>query len=154
MQLLLWNLEDRDFRDMLFDHRVTSQGREYHHKYFKEPWWTVLNSDWPSVDLASNLSLTVPVMLLECGSGVDRTCESMESHVEFAMGFEPSHCARRNGLMWSSDILYTEDGDDRIRFFADGEELAEHQLVGSDRYRQHVYFYTRYMHQDTLCLHL
>lgn len=40
--------------------------------------------------------------------------------------------------MWSSDVYYTRNSPEvRIRFFANGEELTEHQLTAQDRYRAH-----------------
>jgi hypothetical protein len=135
MQLLLWNVKDRDFRDILFDHRVTSAGREFQHPYFKETWWTIVNWQWPSPSLASQLSKTVPVMLLECDDGLHDSCDAVYDLVQAAMGIEPRHCPRRGGLFWINQVVYKRrSGVVKLRFFADGEELSGHELTTSGRY--------------------
>lgn len=132
MQLLLWNVVDRDFRDILYDHRVTSSARQVQHGYFTESWLTVTDWTWPDPSLATQLSNTVPVMMLECDSGSPETCQAVADHVQAAMGIEPRHCSRRGGMMWSSQVLYTRSsGDVSIRFFANGQELTQHKLTAS-----------------------
>jgi hypothetical protein len=135
LQLLLWNVQDRDFRDILFDHRVTSAGREFQHAYFTQSWLSTSDQRWPDPELATQLSQTVPVMLLECDDGLMERCLVVLMHVQAAMGLEPTHCSRRGGLMWSAQALYTyNSGTIRIRFFADGQELNGHQLTVADKY--------------------
>ena len=114
MQLLLWNVQDRDFRDILYDHRVTSAARDFQHQYITESWMTIKHSQWPQPSLAMNLSHTVPVMLLECDSGLPDRCLSVLAYVQAAMGMDPKHCSRRSGLLWSDNIFYSSGGEVRI----------------------------------------
>eukprot|EP00892_Ulva_mutabilis_P005294 jgi/Ulvmu1/3136/UM015_0176.1 len=104
-ELLVYNVRDRDFRDILFDHRVTHAGRTASHVFFKDTLAGL--SSLPS-SAAAIANSGVPVVMEYCQSRESEACTVLFDHTQAAVGNLPRNCSRRGMLVWSDRIHVRE----------------------------------------------